>query len=250
MREMLHGFDHGFRLDSLHADIISVARRFVRLIQTGAAKHLRVENIDVGQVLPVVFGVRGSEQANRWAFQGNRHVHRTCIVREDARRALQERKKFAEAQPSGAIKDANLDFRRQIFVEAFYESSLVGSSDQHDLIAQRNQTVDRLKHTLGRPAALQQQVRRVRIDDDIRLFPLPSRSFGEEAGHFHSLPVMDQNRSHEFALPRGDSRDSAKLQIELPHRHAGIEINEVRINALFKSCTMAVEPQSISRHGP
>ena len=101
MREVLHGFDYGFRLDSLHADIIPVARRFVRLVQTGAAKHLRVENIYEGQVLPVVFGVRGSEQANRRPFQGNGHVHRTCIVREDARRTLEERKKFAEAQPSG-----------------------------------------------------------------------------------------------------------------------------------------------------
>jgi len=250
MREVLHGFDYGFRLDSLHADIISIARRFVRLVQTGAAKHLRVENIDERQVLPVVFGVRGSEQANRRPFQGNRHVHRTCIVREDARRALQERKKFAEAQPSGGIEDANLGFRRQLFKEALYEFSLVRSADQRDLIAQRNQAADGLKHALGRPAALQQQIRRVRIHDDIRLFRLPSGRFGEEAGHLRSLPVMDQNRSHEFALAGGNSRDSAKLQIELPHRHARIEINKVRIDSLFEGCTVAVKPQSIPRHGP
>ena len=204
MREVLHGFDYGFRLDSLHADIIPVARRLVGLVQARAAKHLRVENdLNVGQVLPVVFGVRGSEQANRRPFQGNGHVHRTCIVREDARRTLEERKKFAEAQPSGGIDDANLDFRRQLVKEAFHESSFVRSSDQHDLISQRNQTVDCLEHTLGRPAALEQQVRRVWIHDDIRVGPaLPSGRFGRGREAYCRIArwSWDQNRTHQSSL--------------------------------------------------
>src|ERR1700704_6258102 len=94
---------HRFRLDSLHADVVPIARGLVSLVQAWAAKNACVKNLNKRQLLTIMFGVRRSKEANSWPLQRDRHVHWTRIVRQNAGSTIKQRKEFAEGQPSRSI---------------------------------------------------------------------------------------------------------------------------------------------------
>ena len=60
----------------------------------------------------------------------------------------------------------------------------------------------------------------------------------------------NRDRAHEFVLPGGNPSDAPKLQIQLPHRHACIEVNQMRVDSLLEGRAAAVEAQSIARRRP
>src|SRR5437879_4940745 len=158
---------HRFRLDSLHADVVSVARGLVSLVQARAAKNACVKNLNKAQFLPVMFGVRWSKEANSWPLQRDRHMHWTRIVRQNAGSAIKQRKKFAEGQAPGRIDNSKPHLGSEPFEKTLYELGFIGSSHQRNLFSGRDELTDGPDHALSWPTALQQQIRCIWIDHNI-----------------------------------------------------------------------------------
>src|SRR5712692_2274123 len=172
------GLGHRFGLDSLHADVVSVARGLVSLVQAWAAKNGCVKNLNKGQLLPVMFGVRWSKEANSWPPQRDRHVHWTRIVRQNACSTIKQRKEFTEGQAPRGIDYSKPHIGSEPFEKTLYEFGFIRSSHQRNLFPGIDELTDGLDHALSWPAALQQQIRRIWIDHDVRRSRLPSGSLG------------------------------------------------------------------------
>src|SRR5258705_12013215 len=60
-RKTKHCLEHGFGLNQLHTDIVTVAGRLIGFVHAGAAKYPRVKYFNIMQLLAVVLGTRGPE---------------------------------------------------------------------------------------------------------------------------------------------------------------------------------------------
>jgi hypothetical protein len=87
--------DDNIRIDALHADVVAVARGQIRFVQARTAEHLRINDLDVVQLLPVVLWVCGAEQTYSWPTQGYGDVHWARVVCEHAGSAIDQGDEFS-----------------------------------------------------------------------------------------------------------------------------------------------------------